>query len=735
MATLEAQVLEAVSDSRYKPLKLKSLAKSLNLPDTAVPAFRKLIKEMLKQGRLALGSNSTIKLPPTQPTIKGIFRRLPSGDGIVRPHAEEAIPAGDIYIHDYQSVDASTGDEVLVKLKKKPGRNSDGLGEILEIVERATQSFVGTYFERDGRAYVRVDGTVFSRSILVGDPGVKGAKPDDKVVIETLRFPTPQKRGEGVIVEILGKQGQPGVDMISVIKSLGIPDQFSEEALQEARRTAAAFREDDLDGRDDFTEELIITIDPVDAKDFDDAVSLHIDPKTKHWQLQVHIADVAHFVPIGGSLDRDARKRATSVYLPQRVIPMFPELISNGLASLQEGKVRYVKSALIDFTPAGQRAGVRFANGAIRVKKRFAYEQVSQILAEPEGDFARSIDPEIVAMLLRMKELALILRKRRFKRGALELELPEAVLEYDAEGHVAGAHFASHDISHQLIEEFMLAANEAVASHLSELQVPFLRRVHPAPNEEKLEAFGEFARHLGYSIKHPSSRFELQSVLNQSSDKPDRHAVHYALLRSLKQATYSPVQEEHFALASTDYCHFTSPIRRYPDLTVHRLLNQWLKKKEVKADENEMLALGAHCSRAERRAENAERELIKLRLLHYLGQRIGATMDAIITGVADYGFYAQGDHIPAEGLVHIRSLTDDFYHHDSATHTLEGRRTRMRYRLGDRVRVKIVNVDLTRRQLDLNVVATLARQPEPLVDRKKKSPKKLKEKKPKRKRK
>jgi ribonuclease R len=379
-------------------------------------------------------------------------------------------------------------------------------------------------------------------------------------------------------------------------------------------------------------------------------------------------------------------------------------LISNGLASLQEGKLRYVKSALIDFTPSGQRSSVRFANGAIRVKKRFAYEQVSQILSEPESDFTKSIDPPIVQMLFRMKELALLLRKKRFKRGALELELPEAVLEYDADGKLSGAHFANHDISHQIIEEFMLAANEAVASHFSEQEILFLRRVHPAPIPEKLEAFGEFARHLGYSIEHATSRFDLQRVLSESARKPERHAIHYALLRSLKQAVYSPIQDEHFALASSDYCHFTSPIRRYPDLTVHRQLGQWLKNRKVKADETELIALGAHCSKVERRAETAERELIKLRLLAYLGERIGEEMEAIITGVADYGFYAQGEIIPAEGLVHIRSLTDDYYHYDEATHTLEGKRTRNRYRLGDRVKVKVVNVDMTRRQLDLNVV-------------------------------
>src|SRR5439155_3749576 len=260
---------------------------------------------------------------------------------------------------------------------------------------RATHQFVGTYFERDGQGFVRVDGTVFSHSILVGDPGAKGARPDDKVVIEMLRFPGPEDRGEAVITEILGPRGQPGVDTLSIIRAFGIPDVFPEDALEEARQAAAAFDEEDLHGRNDFTNDVVVTIDPADARDFDDAISLTIYPKSKHWQLGVHIADVAHFAPLGGALDHEARKRGTSVYLPQRVIPMFPEAISNSLASLQQGRVRYVKSVLIDFTPAGQRTAARFAEGAIRVRRRFTYEQVSALLADPEKE-GPAVEPEVL---------------------------------------------------------------------------------------------------------------------------------------------------------------------------------------------------------------------------------------------------------------------------------------------------------------------------------------------------
>ena len=303
-----------------------------------------------------------------------------------------------------------------------------------------------------------------------------------------------------------------------------------------------------------------------------------------------------------------------------------------------------------------------------------------------------------------MRDLAMILRKRRLKRGALELSMPEVELEYDAEGRVAGAHYVANDVSHQIIEEFMLAANEAVAEHLFSLGVPFLRRIHPSPEPNKLKAFAEFARLLGYKIQRDTDRFALQRVLEQSVGKPDAYAVHYAMLRSLKQAAYSPEEEGHYALASEDYCHFTSPIRRYPDLTVHRLLDRWLRSGRAGGDLTELAALGDHCSRTERRAEAAERELVKLKLLTYMSERIGLELEVIITGVADYGFYGQSETLPVDGLVHVSTMTDDYYYFDEPSHSLIGQRTKRRYRLGDKVKVKVVRVDLQRRQLDFRRV-------------------------------
>jgi ribonuclease R len=705
MNHLAQQVLNFLEKKTYLPLKPKALARKLGLSSAQYSEFRGTLRSLLEQGRIEVGKSHTIRPVAPHGTVTGIFRRMPAGFGFVRPHVLEGSVSQEVLVRENDALDAATGDEVIVRLTRKPARTGQGpVGIILRVLSRATHQFVGTYFERDGQGLVRVDGTVFSHSISVGDPGAKGARAEDKVVIEMLRFPSPEDHGEGVITEVLGPRGTPGVDTLSIIRAFGLPDAFPEDVLEEARQAAALFDETDIKGRKDFTTDVVVTIDPADARDFDDAVSVTRDPRSKHWLLTVHIADVASFAPLGSALDREARKRGTSVYLPQRVLPMLPEIISNSLASLQQGKVRYVKSVVIDFTPAGQPTVSRFFDGAIKVRKRLNYEQVSALLSAPDSA-GRNIEPEVMALLERMRGLAMILRKRRFRRGALELNMPEAELEYDSHGRVTGAHFQKHDVSHQIIEEFMLAANEAVAEKLASLQVPFLRRVHPSPDPAKLKAFGEFARILGYKVTHETDRFGLQRILEQSADKPDAYAVHYALLRSLKQAVYSPLAEGHYALASDTYCHFTSPIRRYPDLTVHRLLGRWLRTGRTSADEKELASLGEHCSKTERRAEMAERELVKLKMLTYLGHRIGLEMEVVITGVAEYGFFAQAEDLPVEGLVHVSTLMDDFYHFDEASHSLTGKRTRKRFRLGDRVKAQVVRVDLQRRQLDFRVVS------------------------------
>ncbi len=708
MSSHSDRVLQFVADSSYRPRTLKGLSRHFKIDPEDYPAFRAEVKELVKQGKLEVGRDKTLSRPASDAgLILGVFRRSSKGFGFVRPRGLTS-RSDQIYIPPGAAGDASSGDEVAVKVVKKsrnaPGTNDEG--RIVRIVARAAGGFVGTYLEKQGVAYVQVDGTTFHDLIYVGDPGAKGARPGDKVAIEIVRYPTARREGEGVVTEILGERGAPGVDTLTVIRAFGLPEVFPESALDEARELARSFHEEDLTGREDLRGVLTVTIDPASARDFDDAISLSRDDRG-HWSLGVHIADVSHFVRPDTELDDVARKRGNSVYLPDRVIPMLPEVLSNSLASLQAGHVRYAVSAFLDFAPDGALTAKRFARTAIRVDHRFAYEQAFEIMKAPDVDH-EGVAPEVSKMLADMLELAMILRRRRFARGALELSLPEVAVELDEHGKVAGARLAVHDESHQVIEDFMLAANEAVAAYLTERGAGFLRRVHADPEPSKLAEFADFARSLGFAIDLPQSRFELQRLLDEAKGKPEEYAVHYGLLRSLKQAVYSPEREPHYALASEDYCHFTSPIRRYPDLQVHRQLTTLLTGKRPRSDHDELAALAEHCSRTERRAETAERELIRIKLLTHLETRVGEAFHAIVVGVEDFGLFCRLVELPVEGLLHVRGLADDYYYLEEGTHTLVGRRGGSRHRLGDRLEVRVARVDVDRRELELVPASTPA---------------------------
>ncbi len=703
MDDLSQRVLDYIAGKDNKPVTLKGLAKRLNIGPDEYGDFRSLVKSMIKSNQIDLAKDKTLAKPdtaPTKGTVVGIFRRNAKGFGFVKPKGGSGERSEQIFIPANAGRDASSGDEVLVKIAKRgKGPRNNPEGRVIQVISRASGLFVGTYFERNGNGMVKIDGTTFNDPIDVGDPGAKGAIPGDKVAIEMVSYPTAFRAGEGVITEVLGPRGQPGVDTLAIIRALGIPDSFDEETLEEAREIAREFDDDDVKGRLDLTKTLTITIDPASARDFDDAVTLTRDEKG-FWSLGVHIADVSHFVRNGSHLDRTARKRGTSVYLPDRVIPMLPEIISNSLASLQAGHLRYTVTAQMEFAPDGVRTGSSFARSAIRVDHRFAYEQVMPLIQNPDEP-AEGVRPEIRTMLNDMYKLAMILRKRRFARGALELNMPEVEVDLNTEGKVSGAHLAHHDESHEIIEEFMLAANEAVASHLTAKGVAFLRRTHSDPEPRKLKEFAEFARSLGIVIENPQSRFDLQKVLAASADAPEAYAVHFGLLRSLKQAIYSPEPEGHFALAIEEYCHFTSPIRRYPDLQVHRQLCSLLAGNKPRSDMEELMVLAEHCTKTERRAEIAEREVIKVKLLTFLSTKVGEKFHAVLVGVEDFGFFARLVELPAEGLVHVTSLANDFYYLENETHTLVGRSSGKRYRLGDRIEVIIARVDIDRRELDL----------------------------------
>ncbi len=711
---LEKAVLRLVNRAGYRPLKPQGIAERLKLPKDRLAEVKKTVKRLVDRGQLAYTGNRAVKrtepADPKSGRLMGVFQRTAKGFGFVRPRGQ--LPPGaeikDVYISARGTGDAATGDVVLVQLTKQLARDPNPRGKIIEVIERQTHQFVGTYLESDGSAYVQVDGTLFAQPIHVGDPGAKNARPDDKVVFEMVRFPSPVHDGEGVITEVLGRRGKPGVDTLSIIREFDLPEKFADDTLEEARRQADAFDESIPQpihgrlGRLDLTAETVLTIDPADARDFDDAISLE-RIEGGHWRLGIHIADVSHFVRPKSALDREALSRATSVYLPDRVIPMLPEVISNSLASLQPRKVRYTKSAIIEFTAQGEPVATELHSAAIKSDRRLTYEQVDQFLADPLP-WRKKLGVKVHDLLGRMHKLAMILRRRRFKRGALELSMPEVKIELDKQGRVSGARVVEHTESHQIIEEFMLSANEAVAELLHARQLPFLRRIHQPPVERKLKALTDFVAELGLKVDNLQNRFELQKLLRRVVGRPEQHAVHFAALRSLQRAVYSPEEEGHYALASDCYCHFTSPIRRYPDLTVHRLIDAMLSRRKPRHGYDQLVVLGEHCSQQERRAESAERELTTLKLLHYLNGRIGQEMDTVVTGVESFGLFVRGIELPAEGLIHIDSLTDDYYRFDRATHTLAGHRSGNTFRLGDMLRVAVARVDLERRELDLRLV-------------------------------
>jgi len=754
LTELETAVVEFVNRPNYKPVKPRVIAKRLGLDENAATKMKQAVKSLVKAGRIAYGQNhllvpvaKTPSAPSPQPSPKGrrsvpepekesasddgptrggkvsrkefvgervtgVFRRMAAGYGFVRPAGTAAGDrSGDVFIAANHAQDAASGDIVLVALSRKRDiRRPNPEGEIVEILERETHQFVGTYFEAGGNGYVQVDGTLFSRPVYVGDPGAKNAQPDDKVVFEMVRFPSHFQDGEGVITEVLGAKGAPGVDTLSVIREFNLPGEFPEDVLEAARAQAEQFNES-VHGRLDLTGDTIITIDPVDARDFDDAVSVE-RLENGYWRLGVHIADVSHFVRYKSALDREAYERATSVYLPDRVIPMLPEIVSNNLASLQPDKVRYTKTCFMEFSDEGIRTAVDLHHSAIRSKRRFTYEEVDSYLADREAWRGR-LKPEVHALLGRMHELAMLLRGRRFGRGALELTMKEVKVDLDKHGRVTGAHVVQNTESHQIIEEFMLAANEAVADSLHAAGVPFLRRVHANPDPRKLHALTEFVAELGFQTGSLESRFELQKLLGSIHGRPEEHAVNYAVLRSLQRAVYSPEEEGHYALASKCYCHFTSPIRRYPDLTIHRLVAALIAKQKPPADMGALVTAGEHCSEREQRAEAAERELTKLKLLLYMSSRLGEQMEAVVTGVEEFGLFVQGTKLPAEGLVHVTTLADDYYRFDRRSHTLTGNRSGNAYRLGDMVRVEVARVDIDRRELDFRIVQKTSRRPPP----------------------
>jgi len=689
-------IVEFMSRKGYQPVSLRTLAKQMQITDAE--GFQELqaaVSELEASGVIRRRKKEGLALAHPRSFVIGTIDVKRRGFAFVRPADSEG---PDIYVGPHSLGAALDGDLVLVERLRHPRRGRTMLesAKVVRVLERRQRKLVGTLKGWRRRRYVVPDGMSFPAEIGLGTSDTAGAREGDKVVIE---LSTRVSEGlAGRIIQVLGDGSDPAVDAPMVITQFGLRTEFPEEVLEEVAGLPDRVLPPDLSGRTDLREEVIVTIDPVTAQDFDDAISL----KRTHsgWKLGVHIADVSHYVRPQTAVWREAAERATSVYLPTRTIPMLPEKLSSNLCSLRPKEDRLTLSVSIDLDAEGEVTDFHIVRSVIRSSKRLTYEEASAAIAPTSRGH---LDGAVVKLLKESARLAELRSAIRRKRGALELELPEVELEYDEKGYVTGAHPLKRDISHRLIEEFMLLANECVARYGERHGRTLIHRVHAPPDARNLSDLFFFARTLGIAPSTHEPRRALQNILAKVEGTPLSHAVNLVVLKSMKHAEYLGESLGHYALATDCYCHFTSPIRRFPDLVVHSVLKEFDLEKGVRRPFDWSAHLdryARHSSEMEELSERAEREVVKIKLLRFLQNRVGETMHGVVVGVEEFGAFVELEEVPVDGLISVRSLGGRV-EHDARGHTLTGTHRKYRLRLGDRVRVVIHSVDLERRELDL----------------------------------
>ncbi len=690
-----------------RPLLLRELMRGLKLPAEDRRKIRKLLAELTVEGLVIKTRGNRFGMPEKMDLETGFFQAHAAGFGFVLP---EKKGKSDIYIAAPGRLDAMDGDKVVVRLSPPSGRKkAEGKreGVIIRILERTHRKIVGIYEERIGKksafGFVSPTNPKLPQDMIVSADDKVGAKSGDLVSAEIITYPLRGRPAEGRIVKVIGSPGDPGIESEIIIEEYELPTEFSPEAVREAadipQEVTPALRR----GRRDLRTLPTVTIDGEKAKDFDDAVSLE---KIKGgWRLWVHIADVAQYVREGTFLDEEAYQRGTSVYLPDRAIPMLPTPLSNGICSLNPNVDRLTLTVEMDIAPNGSLLRHDLYESVINSNERMTYTAVKEILVDRLPAQRR----RYAALLDRfelMAELMEVLRVKRMKRGSIDFDLPEPEIVLDLQGKMADVIRAERNMAHQIIEEFMLAANETVASHLEDRGIPLPYRIHEEPDEDKIADLAEFLASLGITL--PAGKklrpLHLQKALAAARDSSVQALVNTVVLRTMKQARYSAENTGHFGLASDTYTHFTSPIRRYPDLMVHRILKGALRGASEPDDEGETLAeAAAHCSKRERTAMEAERDVVTMLKLIFMQDKLGETFAGIITGVSAFGFFVQLKDLFVEGLVHVSTLADDYYHYIEKLHCLRGERKKRVYRIGDAVRVQVDRIDRERKRIDFSL--------------------------------
>lgn len=694
--------LKAHSDKAFQEM---DLFLAMNVDPIDRSTFVASLEALDDESKIIKTKKGKIALPEFFQIYVGRIQIAMRGYGFV---IVENVEMKDIFIPSDALNSAMNGDKVQVKLTKVGGPEQKSEGEVIKIVERANTVIVGTYEESKNFGFVVPDDQKLRKDIFVSRNQMLGAKHGDKVVVEISKWPEDRRNPEGKIVEILGQTGAPGVDILSIIRTFKLPEVFSSKVLDEADQIPLDVTDEMTRGREDFRSYKVITIDGKDAKDLDDAVHV-IKLDNGHYELGVHIADVTNYVKERSKIDKEALSRATSVYLLNRVIPMLPERLSNGICSLNPQVNRLTLSCIMEINDSGEVVKHRICESVIKTVERMNYDDVSDILEDALTPALRTRYEHILEELELMKDLAHKLKQKRERRGSIDFDFAETKIQLDGNGKPIFIGKAERRIGHRIIEDFMLAANETVAEHMFWLELPFVYRIHETPSPEKIEALNKFLNHFGYKVKgnveevHPKA---IQQLIEEVTGKKEEHVISKMALRSLKQAKYSPNNDGHFGLSAKYYCHFTSPIRRYPDLQIHRIIKEMiagkLSEKRIAELKKIVEEVSIQSSEKERNAELAEREVDDMKMAEYMMDHIGETFTGIISSVTSFGLFIELDNT-IEGLLRVDNLDDDFYVYDEARLQLVGERTRKIYALGDEIEVVVTKADPALREIDFEL--------------------------------